>query len=191
MVWTDYSAILCNTFWPWIPTYAIRIPLPPILQTIINYYRRHFHARLLFVIVEIESRIRSFSSKFHVSSVINNSASSISRVNINFFSRISSYKQFFFIRFCKFFFSKREKEKTMLEIFFEKYRSGKREISKYSFIWRPERIKEKKDAIEEHLFGEGKKKKIQRKLHKPRLKYPSIILIWLAERWCVTRIQLL
>lgn len=24
-VWTDYSAILCNTFWPCIPTYAIRI----------------------------------------------------------------------------------------------------------------------------------------------------------------------
>lgn len=50
----------------------------------------------------------------------------------------------------------------MLEIFFEKYRSGKREIWKYSFIGRmskPERIKEKKDAIEEHFFGEGKKKK--------------------------------
>ena len=47
----------------------------------------------------------------------------------------------------------------MLEIFFEKYRSGKREIWKYSFIWRPERIKKKKDAIEEHFFGEGKKKK--------------------------------
>lgn len=24
-VWTDYSPILCNTFWPCIPTYAIRI----------------------------------------------------------------------------------------------------------------------------------------------------------------------
>lgn len=50
----------------------------------------------------------------------------------------------------------------MLEIFFEKYRSRKREIWKYSFIGKmskPERIKEKKDAIEEHFFGEGKKKK--------------------------------
>lgn len=38
------------------------------------------------------------------------------------------------------------------------------------------RTNKKKDEIEEHSSGRGEKK-IQRKLHKPRLKYPSIILI--------------
>lgn len=105
--------------------------------------------------------------KFHVSSVINNSASSASRVNINyFFPCISLYTD---IHFCKFFFSlsaRKGEDYSVRKLFshgkiFRKI-SKRKKIWRYSFIRRmsrPERIKKKRktNAIEEHPSG-GKKK---------------------------------